>query len=324
MTAASKAYYNSTKFLTMQNQTQAFYNKFQPLISSDFTPNQIGFQSAFNIFDYLNVGYTHNSTIMSNLSTDDLFQLRTLADSQSFDLVYNASSPNVSIGGKTLANLVLSHLNQTAAQTSPNLKVTYFAGAYGVMQAFWGLSNLTAASPNFYGLPDYASTMAFELRRPVNTTGLNNLSVRFGFRNGSLPSTELTYFPMFGQSGLDMAWSDWSSRMANISISSTGDWCTACNSNQTFCTGSGKTAGSTTAGTATGSGSSAGGTRSSDTSSSSGSGSGLSNAAAGGIGAGVTIGVIALIEGALALCYFNRRRPFSGRSEKVLSETGSQ
>lgn len=316
ITAASKAYYNSTKFLTMQNQTQAFYNKFIPLISGDFTPSQIGFQSAYNIFDYLNVGYIHNTTIHNNLTADDLFQLRTLADSQSFDLVYNASSPNVMIGGKMLANLVLSHLNQTAANTSPNLKVTYFAGAYSNMLSFWGLTNLTAASSNFYGLPDYASTMAFELRRPVNTSGANNLSLRFGFRNGSDPSTELTYFPMFGQSGLDMAWSDWSSRMANISITSTGDWCTVCNSNQSFCTGSGKTAGSTT-----GSGSNAGGSSSPD---SSGSGSGLSNAAAGGIGAGVTIGVIALIEGALALCYFSRRRSSSRRGEKVPSETGSQ
>ena len=223
-----------------------------------------------------------------------------------------------------LANLVVSHLNQTAAQTSPNLKVTYFAGAYSVMLSFWALTNLTAASPNFYGLPDYASTMAFELRRPVNTSGVNNLSVRFGFRNGSLPSTELTYFPMFGQTSLDMAWSDWSSKMANISISSTGNWCTACNSNQTFCTGSGATAGSTTAGTASGSGSGASGSSSSDTSGNSGSGSGLSNAAAGGIGAGVTIGVIALIEGALALCYFSRRRSSTRRGEKVPSETGSQ
>jgi len=311
MTAASQAYYNSTKFLTMKNQTQDFYNKFIPLISSDFTPSQIGFQSAYNIFDYLNVGYIHNSTIYNNLSAADLYQLRTLADSQSFDLVYNASSPNVSIGGKMLANLVLSHLNQTAAQTSPSLKVTYFAGAYSVMLSFWGLTNLTAASPNFYGLPDYASTMAFELRRPVNTSGFDNLSVRFGFRNGSLPSTELTYFPMFGQSDLDMAWSDWSRNLASISIPSTGDWCTTCNSVQTFCTGSGKAAGSATAGTS-----------SSDASGSS--GSGLSNAAAGGIGAGVTIGVIALIEGALALCYFSRRRSLAGRGEKVPSETGSK
>ena len=221
-----------------------------------------------------------------------------------------------------LANLVLSHLNQTAANTSPNLKVTYFAGAYSNMLSFWGLTNLTAASANFYGLPDYASTMTFELRRPANTSGVANLSVRFGFRNGSDPSTELSYFPMFGQTGLDMTWGDWSSRMANISIKSTGDWCTICNSNQPFCTGSGKTAGSTTAGTDTGSGSSASGSSSPD-SNGSGSGSGLSNAAAGGIGAGVTIGVIALIEGTLAVCYFSRRRSFR-RGEKVPSETGSQ
>jgi prostatic aicd phosphatase len=314
MTKASKAYYNSTKFLTIQNQTQSFYNKFRPLLSDIFEDSDVGFQSAYNIFDYFNVGYNHNKTIYSNVSTDDLFQLRTLADSQSFDLNYNASSPNASIGGKTLAGNILSHLNQTASQSNPNVKVTYFVGAYSPMMAFWGISGIANTSSNFMGLPDYASTMAFELRRPANTSGFNDLSVRFGFRNGSLPSAELNYFPMFGrgQNETDMTWSDFAQAMSRISISSDAAWCSACNSNMTFCIGSSSSSASASGVNSTGS---------QGTAQSSQSSGGLSNAAAGGIGAGVTIGVIALIEGAVALWYLShRKRPLS----PVSSEVGSK
>src|SRR5579862_5226177 len=146
--------------------------------------SQIGFQSAYGIFDYLNVGYVHNSTIYSNLSTDDLFQLRTLADSQELALVYNVSASDTSIGGKTLSGAILSQLNKTVTQTDKNLKITYFAASYSILQAFFGLSGLLEADANFYGLPDYASTMSFELRRPVNSAGSDDLFVRYGFRNG--------------------------------------------------------------------------------------------------------------------------------------------
>lgn len=299
VTIASRNYYNSTKFLTMQAQLQPFYNKFKPLLAGIFNDSQIGFQTAFNIFDYLNVGYIHNSTIFANLSSDDLFQLRTLADSQSFDLVYNTSSPNTSIGGKTLAYLILSHLNQTASQSTPGLKITYFAGAYTVMLPFWALSGLPQASSDFYGLPDYASAMAFELRQQK---GSSELTVRFGFRNGSAP---LNYFPMFGSNDTDMPWSQWSEAMMNISITSVGSWCNICNSTLTFCSGY--------ASTNTQSGSSAGSTAMS---------CGLSAAAGGGIGASVAIGVIALIEGAIALWYF-RSRNRGASAEKASNDSGS-
>jgi len=315
-TKASSIYYNSSSYLSVLAATQPFYNSFTPLLQGYFTPSQIGFNNAYNVFDYLNVGYIHNTTIFNNITAEQLFQLRTLADAFSFNLVYNASNPNASIGGMTLAYNVLTHLNQTVSQSSPALKITYFASAYSVMLAFWGLTNLTAASPNFYGLPDYASTMAFELLRPANATGFNDLSVRFGFRNGSNPSTELEYFPMFGSNSTEMSWNDWSAAMSNISIDTVGQWCSVCNATSfAFCTGSGATALS-----ASSSSGSAGGASAAESSSSS--GSGLTLADAGGIGAGVTIGVIAIIEGLIALWYFSTRKP-KASVEKTPSVAGS-
>lgn len=168
------------------------------------------------------------------------------------------------------------------------------------------------------GLPDYASTMTFELRRAAGTSGFNNLSVRFGFRNGSDPSAPLNYFPMFGQNQTDMPWSQWSQQMSNIAITSDASWCSICNSTLTFCTGSGSSASSTTSSQ---SGSQSGSPSGTEAASPSQSSSGLSNAAAGGIGAGVTIGVIAIIEGLAALWYFSSRKK---RLTPTGSETGSK
>lgn len=124
MTNASKAYFESIEFMIRQPQLQSFYDKFTPL-AGVFTREQIGFQSAYKIFDYLNVGYMHNQTIYSNLTSDDLFQLRTLADSQELALVYNASSPDTSIGGRTLSAAILASLNSTVTGANENLKITY-------------------------------------------------------------------------------------------------------------------------------------------------------------------------------------------------------
>ena len=311
-TKAQSTYYNSTEYLTMAPQLQPFYNKFIPLFQGVLNASQISFANAYNVFDYINVGYIHNATIFNNVSAEDLFQLRTLADNQLYHMYYNASQPNRSIGGQMAAYLVLSRLNQTVSQSNPTVKLTYFASAYSTQMPFWALTNMTTASPNFYGLPDYASTMTFELRRPANSSGFDDLFVRFGFRNGSNPSTPVTYFPMFGTNATDMAWSDWSKKMSAIAIPSQGDWCDICNSTQSFCVG-------VSAASTSGSGSS-----SSTSSESSSSSSGLSNAAAGGIGAGVTIGVIAIVEGLIALWYFGNRKKSTARSSPVGSETGSK
>jgi prostatic aicd phosphatase len=308
MTNASKAYYQSTEFLDLQPQLQSFYDNFTPLLQGIFPQSEIGYQSAYGIFDYLNVGYIHNNTIYANLSSDDLFQLRTLADSQELGLVYNVSSPNVSIGGKTLSAAILSQLNKTVSGTDTNLKITYFAASYSVFQAFFGLSGLLEASADFYGLPDYASTMSFELRRPVNSS---DFYVRYGFRNGSSQNAELITYPLWGARPIDadIPWADFVESMEKQSVSTQGDWCNLCMSNLTFCAAYGDSgATQTIANSNVGL-------------------SGLSLVGAGAIGAGVTIAVLMAIEGVAFAAWFLYRRTRATRravDKAKLSETASE
>jgi prostatic aicd phosphatase len=308
MTNASKAYYQSTEFLARQSELQSFYDKFTPLLSGVFPTSQIGFQSAYGIFDYLNVGYVHNKTIFPNLSPDDLFQLRTLADNQELALVYNQSNPLTSIGGKTLSGVILSQLNKTVSGTDKNIRVTYMAASYSVFQAFWGISGLLEASNDFHGLPEYASTMSFELRKPDPSSGNTELFVRYGFRNGSDPTTLLNTFPLFGRTRIeaDIPWSQFVSAMSNRGILSQKDWCQTCvSSNLTFCAAYPSFVGRTA------------GTPMDDEYS-------ISPVGAGFIGAGVTIAVIAGIEGLVALVWLVRKRRHNrAMTDKVWSDTAS-
>ena len=313
MTNASELYYQSDEFLSRQTQLQSFYDKFTPLLAGIFPQSEIGFQSAYGIFDYLNVGYIHNDTIFSRLSADDLFQLRTLADSQELALVYDTSSPNVSIGGKTLAASILSQLNKTVAGTDKNLKLTYFAASYSVFQAFFGISGLLQTSVNFYGLPAYASTMSFELRRPTNDTTMNKAFVRFNFRNGSDPSTEMQTFPLFGRRNIeaDMPWSQFVAGMSQYGISTQEDWCNLCYSNLTFCAAYPQNVGRIQ------------GTDQVP------SGSNMTNRliTAGAIGAGVAIAVIFFLESLVAAWWVKKFRPDLLRSTKdseKLNDTTSE
>jgi hypothetical protein len=277
------------------------------LLIGTLPKSQIGFQSAYGIFDYLNVGFIHNYTIFSYLSVDDLYQLRVLADEQELALVYNTSSPNRSIGGKTLSGAILSQLNKTVSGTDRNIKVTYFAASYSVFQAFFGLAGLLRADSDFYGLPDYASTMAFELRRPTGSSGNNKLFVRFGFRNGSSPTAELKSFPLFGRTQIeaDISWSQFVGGMTTQSISSQADWCHACvNSNLTFCAAYPFNK-----------------TRSSARISGSG---GVSPLSAGFIGAAAAVVVIPAIEALLVLAWFAwRRRCDKIANKEIMSDTAS-
>jgi prostatic aicd phosphatase len=291
MSAASQKYYQSSEFLTMQAQLQPFYNKFIRFLAGTFPLSEIGYQYAYRIFDYLNVGYIHNQTIFTSLNPQDLFQLQTLASTQELAKVYNVSIPLLSIGGQTLASLILSTLNQTVSGTNPDLKLTYFATSYSIFQAFFGISSLLEASADFNGLPDYASIMSFELRRPFDSSGPQNLFVRFSFRNGSDASAPLTQFPLFRRTQIeaDIPWPQFVQEMEEIALRSQAEWCTACTtSNLTFCAAYMPSPSS--------SGSSEGGK--------------LSTVAAGFIGAVVGIGVILVLEAVvMGLVWYRRRHP---------------
>ncbi|CAK7236178.1 hypothetical protein SCUCBS95973_009519 [Sporothrix curviconia] len=298
---SSNNYFASSDYLATLNSTSAFYTSLLPVVNTTFTSAQDSFKNAYTIYDYVHVSEIHNATIPSAdlLTNETLFQLQTRADQHEWGLAYNASDPVRAIAGSVLAGQILQSLNATAlaAPTAKsNARLTFQFGAYGTFMSFFGLANLTAASPNFAGIVDYASAIVFELVTNASvTTGAtkavdpSELSVRFLFANGSAGVVGgLTAYPLFGQSELVLPWTTFTTEMNKFAISDTVSWCNACGNNTGVCDPSLLGTGSSTSNNAS-------------SSSNGGGGGGVSRPVAGVIGALVTLAVILGLEALILL-----------------------
>lgn len=287
---SSNEFFNSDVYLEYLNSTTDLYKSVAPAVNATFTESQLNFKNAYVIWDLLNVALIHNSTTdypaLSSVSNETMHELLVLANIHEYNLAYNASSTARAIAGAQLASQVLIALNETITNEAKNPRLNIQFGSYGTFQSYFGLADLPAADPIFFGIPDYASSMVWELVTNATVTDGNfpsasDISVRFLFNNGTSATTSnLTAYPLFGGSDVELSWTDFVTETQKFAISSQEQWCQVCGNTTGIC-----------ASTATASSSS-----SSASSTSSSSGSGLSNAVAGVIGAMVTLGVILGLE----------------------------
>ncbi|KAL4904376.1 hypothetical protein BDW74DRAFT_154718 [Aspergillus multicolor] len=280
---SSDSYYESALYQKLLDETKDFYKSLAPLINTSFSDADMTFRNAYSIYDYLNVGSIHNKT---NTPTESqLHQAFLYANIEQYNLAYNDSETIRAIAGSTLAAEMLMGLNETVtSQGKVKLHVEF--GSYGTFLSYFGLAQLPAADVSFTGIPDYASSMVWEL--VTNSTSdsfpsANEISVRFSFHNGTMTSSSSapTEFPLYGQSSATIPWSTFVEQTEKIAIMTTEQWCDVCGNTDGQCASSG---GSSDSGNAS--------TNSTD----GGNGGGMSKAVAGVIGAMVTLAVILGLE----------------------------
>ncbi|RMZ91488.1 hypothetical protein DV736_g1262, partial [Chaetothyriales sp. CBS 134916] len=224
---SSNDYFISQDYLTTLNRTHDLYQSTLPMINRSFSSSTATYKNAYTIWDLLNVASIHNSSSdfpNADLLTPDLFyELKVLANQHEWNLAYNESEPIRAVSGSTLAAQVVTALNGTITGRGKN-KLNVQFGAYSSMLSYFGLVNLTSASPNFYGVPDYASTLTWELVTNATVSkesypSTDEISVRFLFANGTASSTNpAVEFPMFGQSVSPLPWNDFVTRTLKFSI----------------------------------------------------------------------------------------------------------
>ncbi|KPI42264.1 uncharacterized protein AB675_9473 [Cyphellophora attinorum] len=281
--AASKSYKQSAEYAATLASSADFYAQFIPQLGSIMADANVSYAKAYDVFDLINA---------FSVSEDNLDQLRYYADEWEWNSNFNASQPDRSIGGKALAGGILRQL-QAVVQGKGKTKFSLMAGSYDTFLSFFGLADLQSASPDFMGLPAYASSMAFELFTENSAVfDEEDLYVRFHFRNGTESDKELEAYPLFGSNTMDMPWSYFVAAMGDRAITTVADWCVACGSEAGFCVAANATADAESESSVSGQGASGSG--------------GLSNAAAGGIGAAVALAVVGLVGAAVWLA--KRRR----------------
>lgn len=148
------------------------------------------------------------------------------------------------MAGMQLAGEILKYMNSTITSGSKGVssnKLGIQFGAYASFLSFFGLAGLPAANPDFMGVPDYASSMLFELftEAEVPAGGFpanGDLQVRFSFHNGTVSnSSEPIAYPLFGGKDVAISWDSFSDSLSKFAISTTQDWCTKCGNSTGTC-----------------------------------------------------------------------------------------
>lgn len=298
---SSNDYFYSTPFQELQSSSSKLYQSLAPLTTGIIESSELSYKNAYTIWDLFNVALIHNTTsnfpsskILTNQTMEELF---VLANEHEFNLAYNSSDPIRAVAGMTLAGQIVTALNNTITSGgSSQINVQF--GAYSTFLSYFGLAELSE-NVMFTGMPNYASSMTWELVTNASGTGMpseSDISVRFMFHNGTsiVNSTHLKAYPLFGQSEVELPWSQFIESTNKFAISSQQQWCQSCGNTTGICAETSDSAAN-------------GSSSSSSSSSSSGSSSGgMGLQVAGVIGAMVTLGVFAGLI-ALIILVFNLR-----------------
>ncbi|KZM19385.1 uncharacterized protein EKO05_0002963 [Ascochyta rabiei] len=238
---SSNNYFDSSEYQKTLAATKDFYNSLVPVVNETLTADQVSFKNAYVVYDLINVAEIHNSSIPSSdvLTNETLHQLLTLANEHEYGLAYNASDNMRAIAGMQLAGEVLSYMNSTVTSKGAN-KLGIQFGAYATALSLFGLLDLPKANSDFTGVIDYASSLVFELVTNADVSSgfpsTSDLSVRFLFHNGTASNTsQPTTYPLFGGSSDTVSWPDFQSKLANIAVTNSEQWCTKCGNSTGTC-----------------------------------------------------------------------------------------
>jgi acid phosphatase len=274
---SSNNYFYSASYKELFSSTDKMYQSLAPFVNHAMRLSQLTYKNAYTIWDLLHVASIHNSSSTTLPSSQEMNDLFVLANTHEYNLAYNSNDTIRAVAGMTLAGQIVSALNKTITSGGKS-KLNIQFGAYSTFLSYFGLAGLGAENVNFTGMPDYASSMAWELVTNASGTGIppeSDVSVRFMFHNGTsiAGSTQLQTYPLFGLAATTVPWTQFVSYTNKFAISTQEQWCQSCGNTTGIC--------------------STGSDASANSSSSSSSSGGMSLGVAGVIGAMVTLGVLA-------------------------------
>lgn len=242
---SSNSYFTSAEYNSLLSNTGDFYSSLVPVVNGTLDQKDVTYKNAYIVFDLINVAEIHNSSIPTSdvLTNETLFQIRTLADAHEWGLAYNASDDMRAISGMQLAGEILKYMKSTITSGQDGKSANKFGiqfGAYATFLSFFGLADLPKANPDLMGVPDYASSMAFELFTNADVSSgfpkTDDLQVRFLFHNGTASnSSEPVAYPLFGNTENAISWNDFSNGLNNFAVSTTEDWCHKCGNTTGSC-----------------------------------------------------------------------------------------
>ncbi|KZV76482.1 phosphoglycerate mutase-like protein [Peniophora sp. CONT] len=173
---------------------------------------------AVNVYDYITEQNAHNRTFAYRLPPTYVEQARHWANVHE-ELVFGDAIGGIgNVAGRSALGAVVSALDRVAFD-GDRAQFVMLAGTY---QPFVSLFNMTGIE-SVYGIPDFASALAIELRRAPLPDSRDFL--RFMFRNGSSGTFEPVH--VFGHDG-DIPLTEFVFRTRDAAITTPKEWMSAC------------------------------------------------------------------------------------------------
>lgn len=253
---AESEYKDSSHAHRITAETAAFYSDlWWRVLSGVYDATAATYTNAVDIADYLEYEALHNSSLYTSTNRNELSRVRWLADQYTYATnAQDASFASHStigtvnpIAGQTLASSILNAFRLNMQHSGAEQKMTLLFGNDESAVALASLLGLASEhQPNFYSRPVRGASLVFELYSfETDNVGSvypsdDNLFVRFFLHNGTNSSTDFESYPLFGYgpSRTYIPFTEFQSELETFAMFTTEDWCTRCNSQSIFCTGS--------------------------------------------------------------------------------------
>lgn len=208
-------WYKSDDFLAKSKIANPFYASLKNVLGN----RPATLINAWNLYDFLNVNYIHNATILNEVTPDQLAQARYWANYHESGSFTDGNPQNIgNIAGQTMLPGLLSDIEQIANATNP-LKIAYTAISY---KPFLSLFSMWQSGEDLSSsIVDYASTLVIE----VHTDNTLN----FVFRNG----TQGNFEPIQVLGSLqNLPMNTFMTEMEKYQLPTLAAWCDACSTTE--------------------------------------------------------------------------------------------
>ncbi|GAA5821735.1 hypothetical protein JCM11251_000998 [Rhodosporidiobolus azoricus] len=223
--------YNSTEFVARAEQEEPFLEMLRT--SGLVGDRTVSLANIYNVFDYINVQSLHNATYAAQLNATGegtLAHVRDLANYHEYSLFTGSSKGDLgNIAGRALLSRIFESLRAFTSEDN-DVKIAHYHLAYKPFLSLFNMTSIASATnpslPYPYAMVEYASLGVFEIR--PGGTGSSGYDVRFGFRNGTETSSDVTYYNLFGSSSPDTDLNDFASQLEPYVIPNNTAWCNLC------------------------------------------------------------------------------------------------
>ncbi|GAA5830842.1 hypothetical protein JCM3766R1_003447 [Sporobolomyces carnicolor] len=224
-------FYASAAYKDKEAEQAGFFSQ---LKESQIVGNRtVSLKNAFNFYDYMNVQNIHNASFAAELATLPQGTLARAADVASW-LQYNLFTDSKPDGLGNLAGRAvfprITNSLEAFTRSDNRVKVAHYHMSYKPFLSIFNMTQLASATNPVFSNPtsivDYASVAVFELRPNDDEDG--SYDVRFGFKNGSSTETDVTYYPLFGTDSVDMDLATFTNKILPSTVANNSAWCDLC------------------------------------------------------------------------------------------------